>query len=266
MADAISRMTSGRKIGVFCMQHGPGHGERLRRRGAGVRRIDPDPGDAAAAIRAAWPTSAPNYNAIAPDARHHQIGRAGRLAGRSRQRDAPRLLASAQRPRRSGAGRSSERSVERGTAGAARLRADCGDPLRPGSGRRCARRRGCWPKAEAAGHLCRPGRALGARLERSCAQLAELLGAPVATSLDGKSAFPEDHPLALGSGGLAVPKTVRHFLDQADVIFGIGCSFTESNFAVRDAEGQEDHPRDARSRSSEQGYRRDPGARRRCRR
>src|SRR5262245_3069208 len=24
MADAISRMTSGRKIGVFCMQHGPG--------------------------------------------------------------------------------------------------------------------------------------------------------------------------------------------------------------------------------------------------
>ena len=24
MADAISRMTSGRKLGVFCMQHGPG--------------------------------------------------------------------------------------------------------------------------------------------------------------------------------------------------------------------------------------------------
>src|ERR1700746_3684116 len=24
MADAISRVTSGRKIGVFCMQHGPG--------------------------------------------------------------------------------------------------------------------------------------------------------------------------------------------------------------------------------------------------
>ena len=24
MADAISRMTSGKKIGVFCMQHGPG--------------------------------------------------------------------------------------------------------------------------------------------------------------------------------------------------------------------------------------------------
>ena len=24
MADAISRVTSGRKIGAFCMQHGPG--------------------------------------------------------------------------------------------------------------------------------------------------------------------------------------------------------------------------------------------------
>ena len=69
-------------------------------------------------------------------------------------------------------------------------------------------------------------------------QLAELLGAPVTTSLGGKSAFPEDHPLALGSGGLAVPKTVRHFLDQADVIFGIGCSFTESNFAVAMPKGK----------------------------
>ena len=62
--------------------------------------------------------------------------------------------------------------------------------------------------------------------------LAELLEAPVTTSLEGKSAFPEDHPLSLGSGGVAVPKTVRHFLDNADVIFGIGCSFTETAFGV----------------------------------
>ena len=38
--------------------------------------------------------------------------------------------------------------------------------------------------------------------------------------------------LFLGSGGLAVPKPVRHFLDTADVILGIGCSFTETNFGV----------------------------------
>jgi thiamine pyrophosphate-dependent acetolactate synthase large subunit-like protein len=63
-------------------------------------------------------------------------------------------------------------------------------------------------------------------------RLAELLGAPVTTSLGGKSAFPENHELALGSGGNAIPKAVRHFLDRADVIFGIGCSFTETTFGV----------------------------------
>ncbi len=64
-------------------------------------------------------------------------------------------------------------------------------------------------------------------------QLAERLAIPVCTSLEGKSAFPEDHALALGAGGNAIPKTVRHFLDRADVIFGVGCSFTESSFAVQ---------------------------------
>lgn len=65
------------------------------------------------------------------------------------------------------------------------------------------------------------------------ARLAELLAAPVGTSLAGKSAFDETHPLALGSGGAAVPGQLRHFLDQADVILGIGCSFSETAFGVR---------------------------------
>jgi acetolactate synthase-1/2/3 large subunit len=69
-------------------------------------------------------------------------------------------------------------------------------------------------------------------------RLAELLGAPVVTSLGGKSAFPEDHELALGSGGVAIPKTVRHFLDNADVIFGVGCSFTETSFGVAMPKGK----------------------------
>jgi thiamine pyrophosphate-dependent acetolactate synthase large subunit-like protein len=68
--------------------------------------------------------------------------------------------------------------------------------------------------------------------------LAERLAIPVCTSLEGKSAFPEDHPLALGSGGAAVPRTVRHFLDEADVIFGIGCSFTETSFGVEMPRGK----------------------------
>jgi acetolactate synthase-1/2/3 large subunit len=62
-------------------------------------------------------------------------------------------------------------------------------------------------------------------------ELAELLAIPVCTSLPGKSSFNETHPLALGSGGNAHPKTVPHFLRHCDVIFGIGCSFSESPFA-----------------------------------
>ncbi len=63
-------------------------------------------------------------------------------------------------------------------------------------------------------------------------ELAELLGVPVMTSLPGKSAFPENHPLSLGAGGRSLPKTVHHFLRNSDVIFGIGCSFARSMFAV----------------------------------
>jgi thiamine pyrophosphate-dependent acetolactate synthase large subunit-like protein len=64
-------------------------------------------------------------------------------------------------------------------------------------------------------------------------ELAELLEAPVTSSLEGKSAFPEDHPLSLGAGSRAIPKPVRVFLDQADVIFGVGCSFATTNYGVR---------------------------------
>jgi thiamine pyrophosphate-dependent acetolactate synthase large subunit-like protein len=63
-------------------------------------------------------------------------------------------------------------------------------------------------------------------------ELAELLAIPVCTSLPGKSCFDETHPLALGSGGNAHPKAVPHFLRNADVIFGIGCSFSETAFGI----------------------------------
>ena len=37
-------------------------------------------------------------------------------------------------------------------------------------------------------------------------QVAELLEAPVTTSLEGKSSFPETHPLSMGSGGVSMPR------------------------------------------------------------
>ena len=63
--------------------------------------------------------------------------------------------------------------------------------------------------------------------------LAELLAAPVCTSLEGKSAFDETHPLALGSGGAAIPAPVRHFLDASDVIFAVGASLSDTSFGVK---------------------------------
>jgi thiamine pyrophosphate-dependent acetolactate synthase large subunit-like protein len=53
-------------------------------------------------------------------------------------------------------------------------------------------------------------------------ELAELLQAPVFTTMSGKSGFPEDHPLALGAGGRTRPKAVMHFLKKADLVFAIG--------------------------------------------
>ena len=63
-------------------------------------------------------------------------------------------------------------------------------------------------------------------------KLADLLQAPVMTSTDGKSAFPEDHPLALGSGGIVYTGHGRHFLHASDVVLGIGASLTRHNITT----------------------------------
>jgi thiamine pyrophosphate-dependent acetolactate synthase large subunit-like protein len=56
-------------------------------------------------------------------------------------------------------------------------------------------------------------------------EFAELVQAPVMTTTLAKSAFPEDHPLAIGAGGTTVSPLLPHFLQQADLIFGIGSGF-----------------------------------------
>jgi thiamine pyrophosphate-dependent acetolactate synthase large subunit-like protein len=71
-----------------------------------------------------------------------------------------------------------------------------------------------------------------ARAWKPLRDLAELLEAPVTTSLQGKSAFPETHPLSLGSGGRSISKPLHHFLTNADLIFGIGCSFSTTAYGV----------------------------------
>jgi acetolactate synthase-1/2/3 large subunit len=63
-------------------------------------------------------------------------------------------------------------------------------------------------------------------------ELAETLEAPVATSLNGKSAFPEDHPLSLGAASKSEPGPLAQFMREADVVFGIGCSFTDTAYGL----------------------------------
>ena len=63
-------------------------------------------------------------------------------------------------------------------------------------------------------------------------ELAEYLQIPVMTTLEGKSAFPENHPLSLGIGGSSQTGQVHRFLNNADVVFGVGVSFTKSSFTV----------------------------------
>ena len=61
----------------------------------------------------------------------------------------------------------------------------------------------------------------------------ELLEAPITTSLEGKSSFPETHELSLGSGGVAMPRAVFQRVNDADVVFGAGASFTATGFGIR---------------------------------
>jgi len=58
-------------------------------------------------------------------------------------------------------------------------------------------------------------------------QLAETLGIPVITSLSGRSAIPEDHPLAFGGLGLHRNEVSKKLLNEADFIIGLGFRFGE---------------------------------------
>jgi len=66
-------------------------------------------------------------------------------------------------------------------------------------------------------------------------QTAELLLAPVATTFMGKGAFPETHPLSLGSIGMHGNPVANKLLCEADVMLAVGTRFSDR------ATGQLDH-------------------------
>lgn len=59
-------------------------------------------------------------------------------------------------------------------------------------------------------------------------ELAELVQVPVMTTTLAKGAFPEDHPLALGIGGVEVTAMVDRYLKECDLVFCLGASLTPS--------------------------------------
>jgi acetolactate synthase-1/2/3 large subunit len=63
-------------------------------------------------------------------------------------------------------------------------------------------------------------------------EFAELTHIPVMTTLAGKSAFPENHRLALGTGAISRTLMVHRFLASTDFVLGVGTSFTLNTFTA----------------------------------
>ncbi len=61
-------------------------------------------------------------------------------------------------------------------------------------------------------------------------ELAELLPAPVMTTNPGKSAFPENHPLAVGASTRSRPRMLVEMMKRSDVVFAVGSSLTRTPF------------------------------------
>ncbi len=59
--------------------------------------------------------------------------------------------------------------------------------------------------------------------------LAELLQAPVATTLVGKGVFPETHPLSVGTTGIWGARAANDTTRNADVILAVGTAFGEAD-------------------------------------
>jgi len=62
------------------------------------------------------------------------------------------------------------------------------------------------------------------------AALAELIPAPVVTTNPGKSAIPDSHPLSLGASTRSRSKTFTDYMAKADLVLAVGSSLTRTPF------------------------------------
>ena len=61
-------------------------------------------------------------------------------------------------------------------------------------------------------------------------QLAEIAQIPVYCTMPGKSGFDQRHPLSLGSGSSATSLQARTWLQESDVLLGVGTSLTRTGY------------------------------------
>lgn len=235
MADAISRMTSGKKIGVFLMQHGPGaenaFGGVAQAYGESVPILVMPMGYARNIAH-----TDPQFNSVL---NFKHVTKSTEPV--TNVQDIPDIMRRAFTQLRNGRGRPVLIEVPTDVFGEEFEGEIDYTPV-------YTTRSGPDPEAvkSAAKVLMEAKRPViyagqGVHYAEAWPQLKELallMGSPVTTSLEGKSAFPENHPLSLGSGGRSMPRTVHEFLQNSDVIFGIGCSFTSTNFGVTMPKGK----------------------------
>lgn len=69
-------------------------------------------------------------------------------------------------------------------------------------------------------------------------ELAELTQIPVITTMEGKSALPDAHPLALGSANRTAPRNVFKWLGESDVVLAVGSGLTRTNFGIDIPDGK----------------------------
>lgn len=79
---------------------------------------------------------------------------------------------------------------------------------------------------------------LYAGASESLRAFAELTQIPVITTMQAKSAFPDEHPLALGSANRTAPKGVYRWLGESDVVFAIGSALTRTSFGLDIPDGK----------------------------
>jgi len=66
-------------------------------------------------------------------------------------------------------------------------------------------------------------------------ELAELLMAPVATTLMGKGCFPENHPLSLGNIGMHGTRAANQLILEADALLAVGTRFSDRSTGKLDS-------------------------------